>query len=131
MALDDGQAITDIFETVYDGQRCFHLEQLSFGPFLQAAIKRATRDKVQYSDKACKSSYGPQNPEIIACSLALMFGEYAGRLLSDKADDGHGGDGKPSPMHMKMVEEFRARLEDLVNQIKAREAKWRSTSVQP
>jgi hypothetical protein len=124
MALDDGQAITDIFETVYDGVRCFHLEQLSFEPFLQAAIKRATRDKVEYSDKDCTSSYGPSNPEIVACSLAIMFGEYAGRLLANKADSGHNDKQKPSPMHMRMVKDFREKLEALVKEIKAREARW-------
>jgi hypothetical protein len=53
MPLDDGQAITDIFETVYDGQLFFHLGQLRFGPFLQAAIKRATLDNVRYTEKGC------------------------------------------------------------------------------
>jgi hypothetical protein len=130
MALDDGQAITDIFESVYDGRRCFHLEQLSFEPFRQAAINRATRDNVQYSDKACTAAYGPSNPEILACSLALMFGEYASRLLANKADDGHGADGTPSAMHMRMVREFRVKIETLVTEIKAREAKW-AAATQP
>lgn len=124
MALDDGKAISDIFETVYDGRLSFHIEQLSFGPFLQAAIRRATRDSVAYSDPNCTSTYGPSNPEILASTLALMFGEYAGRLLAKKADDGHNDKNKPSPMHIRMVREFRGKLETLVDEIKARERNW-------
>jgi hypothetical protein len=130
MARDDGQAITDIFETVYDGRLFFHLGQLSFGPFLQAAIKRAKLDNVRYTEKGCRAAYGPDQPEIIACSLALLFGEYAGRLLADKADKEHCDERTPSPLYIRMVREFREKPEALVKQIKEREKKWDSAAAE-
>ncbi len=55
-----------------------------------------------------------------------MFGEYAGRLLADKADKGHNDTQTPSSMHAKMVTDFRGKLEALVGELKAREARWSS-----
>jgi hypothetical protein len=50
--------------------------------------------------------------------------------LADKADKEHCDERTPSPLHMRMVREFREKLEALVKQIKEREKKWDSAAAE-
>src|SRR6266851_7639967 len=107
MPLDDGQAITDLFEKVYDtGQRCFHLNRLTFEDFVKAAEARATRDKVAYRDATCRSEYGPSNPEIIACSFQSCSASMPGVCSRIKPTRGITTPRRPPPCTQKWLRTF-------------------------
>jgi hypothetical protein len=120
MALDDGQKIADIFDKCYDGRK-FHWSKLKLSEFESVVNARANQDGLNFRQAGCTAEYQAGNQEIDAWELAIMMAEYTAHLLAKKAENGHGDKKKPSPMHVKMLSEFRASLENLVDQIKARE----------
>ncbi len=122
MALDDGQKIADIFETCYSKDTNeFQWDKLKLSDFQTILEEMAKHDKLDFKQAGCTAEYRAGSQEIAAGVLTIMMGEYTGRLLAIKAEQGHCDKDKPSPMHAKMLSAFRASLEKLVEQIKARE----------